>query len=140
MSPIAELLYSIRTRQGISQIELAELIGYEQTYISAIEVGKKGPPTPAFVERLILALDLSSEEQDRLRVALDASQRKMVIDGEMPQNVFWMFSELRHRVSELTPVQIQLICQVLTLKETLNKEYTEPAHRLKRRKKQEAPM
>lgn len=140
MSPIAELLYSIRTRQGISQIELAELIGYEQTYISAIEVGKKGPPTPAFVERLILALDLSSEEQDRLRVALDASQRKLVIDGEMPQNVFWMFSELRHRVSELTPVQIQLICQVLTLKETLNKEYAEPTHRSKRRKKQETPM
>lgn len=140
MSPFAELLYSIRTRQGISQIELAELIGYEQTYISALEVGKKGPPTPAFVERLILALDLSSEEQDRLRVALDASQRKLVIDGEMPQNVFWMFSELRHRASELTPEEIQLIRQVLALKKTFLKVCDEPNQRLKRRRKAEAPM
>ncbi|HQT29613.1 MAG TPA: helix-turn-helix transcriptional regulator [Thiobacillus sp.] len=140
MSPFAELLYSIRTRQGISQSVLAKLTGYEQTYISAIEIGKKGPPTPAFVERLIVALDLSSEEQDRLRDALDASQRKLVIDGEMPSNVFWMFRELRHRVSNLIPEEIQLIRQVLALKETFHKACDEPNQRLKRRRKAEAPM
>ena len=48
-------------RHGIRQTELAELIGYEQTYISALEVGKKGPSTPEFVERLISALMLSAE-------------------------------------------------------------------------------
>lgn len=140
MSPFAELLHSIRTRQGISQTELAELIGYEQTYISALEVGKKGPPTPAFVGRLILALDLALEEQDRLWDALDASQRKLVIDGEMPSNIFWMFRELRHRVSNLMPEEIQLIRQVLTLKETFHKGCDEPNQRLKRRRKAEAPM
>ena len=140
MSPFAELLYSIRTRQDISQIELANLIGYEQTYISALEVGKKGPPTPEFVDRLIVALSLSPEEQDRLREALDASQRKLVIDGKMSQNVFWMFRELRHRVSELTPEEIQLIRQVLALKEAFHKKCVAPNQGLKRRRKAEAPM
>jgi predicted transcriptional regulator len=32
-------------QHGICQTVLADMIGYEQTYISALEVGKKGPPT-----------------------------------------------------------------------------------------------
>jgi transcriptional regulator with XRE-family HTH domain len=132
----------MRTRRGISQNELAEVIGYEQTYISALEVGKKGPPTPAFVDRLISAFDLPLEEQDRLRDALDASQRKLVIDGELPQNVFWMFRELRHRVSELTPEEIQLIRQVLALRDAFHKNDAEAnqRQRLKRRIKTETRM
>lgn len=132
----------MRTRRGISQNELAEVIGYEQTYISALEVGKKGPPTPAFVDRLISAFDLPLEEQDRLRDALDASQRKLVIDGELHQNVFWMFRELRHRVSELTPEEIQLIRQVLALRDAFHKNNAEPnqRQRLKRRIKTETRM
>jgi predicted transcriptional regulator len=45
MSPFASALHSIRMQHGICQTVLADMIGYEQTYISALEVGKKGPPT-----------------------------------------------------------------------------------------------
>jgi transcriptional regulator with XRE-family HTH domain len=140
MNPFACLLHSIRMRRGIRQIDLAEMIGYEQTYISALEIGKKGPPTSEFVERLIGALDLSVEERDQLRHAADASQRRLVIDCDMPQDVFWMLKELRDRVSDLTPVEIQMIRQVLKLKESFSDECVEPVYRLKRRRKKEAQM
>lgn len=39
-------------RHGVRQVELAERIGYEQSYISALEAGAKGPPTPEFIDRL----------------------------------------------------------------------------------------
>ncbi len=78
MNPFACLLHTIRMQRGIRQTELSDLIGYEQTYISALEIGKKGPPTPEFVEKLIPALDLKGEEREHLLKAVEASNRKLV--------------------------------------------------------------
>jgi transcriptional regulator with XRE-family HTH domain len=140
MNPFACFLHTIRMQRGIRQTELSDLIGYEQTYISALEIGKKGPPTPEFVERLITALDLKGEEREHLLKAVEASNRKLVIDSDMPQDVFWMLHELRDRVSDLTLAEIQLIRQVLKLKESYGNSYVEPGYRLHRRKKMEAQM
>jgi len=53
MSPFSHFLHELRMRLEIRQAELAELVGYEQSYISALEVGLKGPPTQEFITRLI---------------------------------------------------------------------------------------
>jgi predicted transcriptional regulator len=45
MSPFSHFLHELRLQHQIRQSELAELLGYEQSYISALEVGIKGPPT-----------------------------------------------------------------------------------------------
>ncbi len=140
MNPFACLLHTIRMQRGIRQTELSDLIGYEQTYISAHEIGKKSPPTPEFVEKLITALDLKGEEREHLLKAVEASNRKLVIDSDMPQDVFWMLQELRDRVSDLTLAEIQLIRQVLKLKELYGNSCVEPGYRLHRRKKMEAQM
>lgn len=50
MSPFSHFLHELRLRHQIRQAELAELLGYEQSYISALEIGAKGPPTEEFVE------------------------------------------------------------------------------------------
>ncbi|HEX5806423.1 MAG TPA: helix-turn-helix transcriptional regulator [Macromonas sp.] len=39
MSPFSLSLHDLRLRNGLRQAELAELMGYEQSYISALEVG-----------------------------------------------------------------------------------------------------
>lgn len=140
MNPFASLLHSVRTERGVRQAELAELIGYEQTYISALEVGKKGPPTREFVRRVSDALDLPEDERNRLSDAADASQRKLVVDGDLPQEAFWMLRELRVRISSLAPSQIQLIRQVLALPESLERERTELPRRIRRRDAAEAKM
>lgn len=45
MDNFANILYKIRTRQGkfVSQIKLAKLSGYTQTYISLIETERVNP-------------------------------------------------------------------------------------------------
>lgn len=78
MSPFSHLLRELRMRHNVRQVELAELLGYEQSYISALEVGLEGPPTQEFVERLKAALPLSSAEQQEVLAAVEASQRKLV--------------------------------------------------------------
>lgn len=68
MSPFTRQLSELRMRHGIRQNELAELIGYDQTYISALEVGLKEPPTPEFVDKLVTTLPMTPAEADETQL------------------------------------------------------------------------
>lgn len=140
MSPFSHFLHELRIRLEIRQAELAELVGYEQSYISALEVGLKGPPTQEFITRLIKALSLSPAEQRLLHDAVDASQRKLVIEADTSQDIYWLLKDLRDQVNFLSPVQIRMMRDLLSMKEAIAKELPDPARRLKRRRKEEATM
>jgi len=103
MSPFSQLLHDLRVRHGLRQAELADRIGYEQSYISALEVGLKGPPTEEFLDRVANAMSLGDEERHQLWVAAQASQRKLVIDPDAPPDIYWMLNDLRSEVDRLTP-------------------------------------
>jgi transcriptional regulator with XRE-family HTH domain len=139
MSPFSESLHSLRVRHGLRQVELAKLTGYEQSYISALEVGLKGPPTDEFLERMSVALALSEAEQEGLRAAALASQRKLAIEPDAPADIYWLLRDLRNEIAHLTPAQVRMIREVIALRGTLH-ETREPVRRLKRRTDVEAPM
>lgn len=115
MSPFARLLHDLRIRSGLRQRVLAEQMGYETSYFSALEVGVKGPPPAEFVDRLIRALNLSEEEQKTVRRAAAASRRRFQIAHDMPEEVFWMMAELQEQVRTLHPTQVRIIRDTLTL-------------------------
>jgi transcriptional regulator with XRE-family HTH domain len=115
MSPFARLLRNLRLSRKLRQSELASLIGYDQTYISALEVDLKGPPTPEFVDRLIGKLHLSALETSELRRLARASRRKYVIDGEAPEHVFLLLDLLFEKLPEVTPAQSRVIKEVLNM-------------------------
>lgn len=115
MSPFSQRLKSHRIERGLRQSELAELVGYEQSYVSALEMGIKGPPTEEFVGQLINALKLSSEEQEALHEAVAASQRKIIVPHEATPEIFWLCHKLRQQIDQLHPAQINLIEMALNL-------------------------
>jgi len=140
VSPFSHLLHELRLRHHIRQIELAELMGYEQSYISALEVGLKGPPTQEFIDRLINVLPLSPTEQQEILAAAEASQRKLILDADTPQDVYWLLKEFREAVQQLRPVHVRMIRDVLSLSGAGKDGFTDPTRRLKRRKKEETRM
>ncbi|MDO3506870.1 helix-turn-helix domain-containing protein [Ralstonia pseudosolanacearum] len=140
MSPFAHFLHELRLKHGIRQTELAELLGYEQSYISALEVGIKGPPTPEFLGKLAQSFDMTAAEQQELAQIAEASQRKLALDTDSPQGLYWMLYELRQHVDKLHPAQIQMIRDILKLKGSLMHSEPEPLRRIKRRRREEAAM
>ncbi|WP_459720287.1 helix-turn-helix domain-containing protein [Paraburkholderia sp. 2C] len=50
MSPFSILLHEFRPRSNLRQSDPAEKFGYEQSYLSSLEVGRKGRPTRRFAE------------------------------------------------------------------------------------------
>jgi transcriptional regulator with XRE-family HTH domain len=140
MSPFSHFLHELRMRRSIRQAELADLLGYDQTYISALEVGLKGPPTPEFVAKLAQVFELSSAEVEELRIAADASQRKLVIDIDTPRDVYLLLHELRAKLPALGPTHVRLIKDVLTLSDRRFEAWPEPSRRVRRRSKEEVAM
>jgi transcriptional regulator with XRE-family HTH domain len=140
MSPFSHFLHDLRMRHGVRQVDLAERIGYEQSYISALEAGAKGPPTQEFIDRLRTVLSLSDDEARSLKAAADASQRKLVIDADMPQDVYWLLSRLRATLPALTPTQVRVINEVLNMPTSPADAWQEQPRKLRRRTQREAHM
>ncbi|AMK76919.1 MULTISPECIES: helix-turn-helix domain-containing protein [Methylomonas] len=140
MSPFSQSLISLRSRYGIRQGELAEMVGYEQSYISALEVGLKGPPTTELVDRICDELSLSDEERQKLHDARDASQRKFTIDVDTREDVYWMFKDLMEYLSELSEAQVRVIREVVRIRDQQKPQIIRSMRRTKRHKVEEATM
>jgi transcriptional regulator with XRE-family HTH domain len=106
------------------QKELAHLVGYEQSYLSALEIGTKGPPTGEFIDKLTNALNLDEEEQAELDAALAMSDRKFVIPVNASQRLYELCFELRQTADQLLPSQIEMMLKVLQLPSELRLENT----------------
>lgn len=133
MSPFSDQMKSLRIRRGLRQTELAELVGYEQSYVSALELGLKGPPTDEFLKKMIGALKLSQDEQQTMLEAVAASQRKIKIPFEAPAEVYWLCHKLQLQLDRLHPVQIDLIKTALSLPLNFNLTDDSAPPRIKRR-------
>lgn len=113
MSPFSRYLVDLRRRLGVRQGELADLLGYDQSYLSALEIGQKGPPTPEFVDRLAKALELSEEEQRVLLATADASERKLTISPKADEEIYLLLRDLRDKLPQLSAAQIRVIREML---------------------------
>lgn len=109
MSPFSTYLRTVRAQRRMRQKDLAETLGYEQSYVSALELGAKGPPNREFVDRLIAKLDLSNDECLDLEEAYERSSRTLRLPVAASADLYGMFYELGRHLDHLDPVQIQLI-------------------------------
>lgn len=133
MSPLSSVLHELRNEHGLRQSELAERLGYEQSYISALEIGAKGPPPPEFVTRLIVGLHLNAVWQARLWESLEFSQRKIVLPPEASESIYRLCNALRQQIDSLHPAQIELMRMALELPRSLATDKRPPATRIRRR-------
>jgi len=115
MSPFAHFLKRIRGNRGYRQKELAHHLGYEPSYLSALERGEKGPPRQDFITRLIRGLSLNEQEQAELDDALKTSRRQFSIPRCASDTEFQMIHQLVPKLGNLNPLQIQLIQIALSI-------------------------
>lgn len=122
MSPFANCLREFRKARGLKQKDLAEQMGYEQSYVSALEVGIKGPPTQEFVEKLVGLFSLSDVEAERIRRVATVSARKLTIPTDADEQVYRLFHEMRQQISTLLPSQVSLMLEILDMPHKMMEE------------------
>lgn len=119
MSPFANLLGDLRNRRGMRQKDLADLLGYEQSYISALEVGTKGTPTIEFITKMSQLLNLDQAEKKELELAIARSDRKVVLPVNASKILYELCYELRLALDQLLPSQIEIMLRILRLPQDL---------------------
>lgn len=96
------------------------MLGYEPSYLSALERSTKGPPKQDFIERLIRGLNLDGKEQAELRESLKASRRQVSLPAQASEAEYGLIHELEPQLGQLTPLQIHLIKLALRLPTSLS--------------------
>lgn len=117
MSPFTITLKQFRQKRGIRQKDLALLLGYEPSYLSALERGDKGPPKQDFIRRLTRGLDLDDGERAELDKSLRLSRRQFSLPTKASEEEFELVHELAPHLGRLTPLQIGLIRLAIRLPE-----------------------
>lgn len=79
------LLRKYRQKEGVSQKELAHIIGIDPSYLSKIEHGQRTPPDRSIVTEIANALELQEEETDQLLISADY-QPQTLFDLGFDQN------------------------------------------------------
>lgn len=115
MTPFGLFLEKIRRSRQLQQKQLAADLGVQACYISALEKGRKAPPSKQVLEKLIMALGLDGQEQAALWESVEQSQRSFQLPEGMMLTEYRMINELRKRLGRLSEGQVTLILDVLAL-------------------------
>lgn len=77
-----EMVRNRRKEKGLTQKELAEMVGIDFTYLSKIETGDLPPPSDEIIKKLATNLDLEADELFLLARKVPPSYRREIIkDG-----------------------------------------------------------
>ncbi|MEM5431837.1 helix-turn-helix transcriptional regulator [Cupriavidus oxalaticus] len=139
-SPFTTFIRDLRLRSGMRQHELAKLLGYEQAYVSAIELGTK-PPSDEFLGKLGTSLSLNERDNLDMRLAVEKSRRRFVLPADVPTETYLLCHELWAKIDRLYPAQIRALRELVRIDELLADEPTYgPARLRRRRSKEDAEM
>lgn len=80
MTPFGERLRDLRRQKGVKQTEMAEALDVSPAYLSALEHGKRGAPSWAFIQKVIQYFGLIWDEAEHLQELAQFSKPKVTID------------------------------------------------------------
>lgn len=109
MSPVASLITAFRLQRNLSQKRAMNLLGVEQSYLSAIERGRIDFPKDSFKEKLIIKYQLSEMEIGQLEKAIKISSRRFTLPFDASEEIFELSNEFFNQIDNLTAVQVNYL-------------------------------
>jgi transcriptional regulator with XRE-family HTH domain len=105
-------LYALRMKRGLSQQQLASLLGISDSYVSALENERKRPPPLDVVTRWAHALTLAAPQLNEFVEATKAARTSSARHPISPE-VRRVITLLRRAAPKLEPAALQnLECQL----------------------------
>lgn len=138
-SPISLFLRDLRLQVGMTQLDLAHLIGYEQAYLSSIELGSKSP-SKEFLTKLAAALKLNEKNLQALELALAASKRRFTLPPEASIETYRFCNDLWGKIERLHPALLDAMHLMLKVEDQVEERPGIQTTRLRRRGKKEVQM
>lgn len=115
MNPFAEYLERLRRSRNLQQKQLADIMGINPCYVSAMEKGRKRAPADEVINRIIVRLKLSEEEQAALWHAVEISEPQFKLPNTMSKAEFEFVHKLRNSLGHLSHSQLVIMGEALDL-------------------------
>ncbi|MCK0070190.1 helix-turn-helix transcriptional regulator [Kordiimonas laminariae] len=80
MTPFGVKMRELRAKKGVKQAEMAADLGVTPAYLSALEHGKRGAPSWAFIQKIIQYFELIWDDAEELTDLAHLSKPKVTID------------------------------------------------------------
>ena len=122
MSPFATTLRTLRLNRNLLQKDAADLLGYEQSYISGLENGQKSPSKNGFIQKLIKTYKLNDHEQQMLSQSIDQSRLIYRLPKNASLEAYLIFQALEKQITQLGQNQRHLIKIALGLESLYESE------------------
>lgn len=123
----------------MTQLDLAKAIGYEQGYLSSIELGLK-TPSQEFLNRLVEKVQLGEEDRLGLEVALSASNRHFSLPHDASTETYRFCNALWAKIDQMHPALMQALHSMIAVEDQVEQRPRHQPTRLRRRRKKETPM
>jgi len=107
---IGKELRKLRIDREERLLDMANKLGKSASFVSAVEVGKKAPPS-GFVEALIKTYQLAADAAEAIRRSADASRRAFLLEPNtaLGRDTAGMLARRMNSLSEEQLRQIQAI-------------------------------
>jgi transcriptional regulator with XRE-family HTH domain len=115
MTPFGNALSQLRRSRKLQQRELAERIGVQPCYVSALEGGKKGPPSKAVLHNIFESLELTPEEIQSMERTIGPSERVFRVPDRVSLEECAFLWELRQRLGSLSGEELAIMTNALRL-------------------------
>lgn len=114
MTPFGEAMHRLRRQKGVSQKQMAAVIGVSPAYLSALEHGKRGAPSFEFLQRVAGYFNVIWDDADELFGLAALSDPKVVLDTSgLPSTHTAFANRLAGRIRTLSGETIRILEDVL---------------------------
>jgi transcriptional regulator with XRE-family HTH domain len=114
MTPFGLKLRQLRQQKGLTLQEQADALGVSAAYISALEHGQRGKPSPAFVDQICVWFGLIWDDAEQLKYLAQMSHPKPKMKtGGLSAEATFLANLLAQNIDRLSDAQCLVLNDVL---------------------------
>lgn len=115
MTPFGEYLEQLRRNRSLQQKQMADIMGINPCYVSALEKGRRRVPSKQVISRVIERLKLTEDEQAALWHSVEISEPQFKLPSSMSKAEFEFVHKLRSSLGNLSHSQLVIMGEALDL-------------------------
>ncbi|SMF08869.1 Transcriptional regulator, contains XRE-family HTH domain [Tistlia consotensis] len=114
MTPFGQRLRALRAEHGRSLAETAAALGVSSAYLSALEHGHRGRPSPELIHRACQHFNIIWDEAEELARLARLSHPRVTVDtaGLSPEATL-LANRLAERIADLQPARLAALLELL---------------------------
>jgi transcriptional regulator with XRE-family HTH domain len=114
VTPFGLKMRSLRAKRGLTLQDQGDFLGVSSAYISALEHGKRGRPSPALVDQICVWLELIWDEAELLKYLAQMSHPAPTIQtASLPPEATFLANLLAQNIDRLSAQQCRQIFEDL---------------------------